>query len=137
MTCPNCSASYEENTAACPNCGQPCSTEASAPVVKDWLTLNIVLLAICCTCVGCAPAMATGILGVVFSTQVRSLLADGKLEEAQKKAKVTKYLAIATAVLEGATLLFIIVYFIVFFGFYGIALGSMFAEIPEIFGMLI
>lgn len=140
MICPNCSASFEEHAAACPDCGQPLPTEPAKdsvpPAIKDHLTLNIVLLVIACTSISCMPALATGILGVVFSSQVRSLLADGKLEEAQKKAKTAKYLAIATGVLMGMTVLFLVAYFAIFFIFYGVAFSAMLAEVTGIFGML-
>ena len=140
MICPNCSAVCEESAAICENCGQtlsPATETTAAPAIKDHLTLNIVLLAVACTCVSCAPALATGILGVVFSAQVRSLLSDGKTEEAQKKAKTAKSLAIATGALLIATILFLIVYFVVFFGFYGVAFGAMFAEMEGLFGLLV
>lgn len=141
MTCPNCSINCEEDAAVCPNCGQPlplASEKATGtPPVKDYLILNIILLSVTCLCVGCTPALATGILGVVFSAQVRSLLAEGRMEEAQKKAKVAKYLAFAAGALIALTVLFLIAYFVIFFAFYGITLGAMMSEMPEIFGMLV
>lgn len=141
MICPNCSAACDENAAVCENCGQALAavTEKTAaePAIKDYLTLNIVLLAVTCLCVGCTPALATGILGVVFSTQVRSLLSEGKAEEAQKKAQTAKYLAIATGALVLATVLFLIAYFVIFFAFYGVAFGTMIAEMEGLFGLLV
>lgn len=141
MICPNCSAACEDNAVTCENCGQSLSaapTKAkNASAIKDYLTLNIVLLAVTCLCVGCTPALATGILGVVFSAKVRDLLAEGKPEEAQKKAKTAKYLAFATGALIALTVLFLVAYFIFFFAIYGVAFGAMMSEMPDVFGMLL
>lgn len=141
MTCPNCSINCEEGAAVCSNCGQPLpltpENATGMPPVKDYLILNIILLSVTCLCVGCTPAFATGILGVVFSAQARSLFAEGKPVEAKKKAKTAKYLAIATGSLIVLTVLFLIAYFVIFFGFYGAAFGAMMNEIPKPFGLLV
>lgn len=141
MLCSNCSADNANDAVVCENCGQALTAAtaktAAEPAIKDYLTLNIVLLAIACTCVSCLPALATGILGVVFSAQVRSLLSEGKAEEAQKKAQTAKYLAIATGALVLATVLFLIAYFVIFFAFYGVAFGTMIAEMEGLFGLLV
>ena len=141
MTCPNCCMNCEEGAAVCSNCGQPLplapEKATGMPPVKDYLILNIILLSVTCLCVGCTPALATGILGVVFSAKVRDLLAEGKPEEAQKKAKTAKYLAFATGALIALTVLFLVAYFIFFFAIYGVAFGAMMSEMPDVFGMLL
>ena len=136
MICTSCGTQMDESASACPNCGRPTGViPADKPVIKDYLTVSIVLLAISCLCMGSFASLATGILGVVFASQARSLIQEEKYAQAQQKAKVAKYLAIATGVLVGMMLL----YYILFFALYGMMMASFtaaFAQLPEIFGEL-
>ena len=85
MICTSCGTQMDESASACPNCGRPTGViPADKPVIKDHLTVSIVLLCIACTCVASIPALATGILGVVFASQARSLIQEEKYAQAQQ-----------------------------------------------------
>ena len=112
-----------------------CTAPAPRPVIKDHLTVNIVLLCIACTCVVSVPALATGILGVVFASQARTYIEENNLAQAQKKAKAAKSLAIATGVLIGLMLLYYVLFFTLYFammfgfaGLSGLAVSDMLSE---------
>ena len=128
MLCPHCGAELASDAAICIRCGAilaPAVSPPDLPPVKDYLTVNIVLLALTALCCSCTPALVTGILGVVFASQVKSLVQDGKRAQAEEKSRLAKSLAIATGVLMGVTALLLIAYLLFFFCFYGVAFASL------------
>lgn len=80
----------------------PNSVDAPIP---DYLTLNIifsVLALCCCNCI----AVATGIVGIVFSSGVRTALNLGDRATALSKSKTAKIMMIISIVLVALTLLY-------------------------------
>ena len=68
MICTSCGTQMDESASACPNCGRPTGViPADKPVIKDYLTVSIVLLAISCLCMGSFASLATGIDVMLFS----------------------------------------------------------------------
>ena len=111
-----------ENTAAqgrvCPQCGAALHAGAAEPRVevspnpgeiKDYLTMNIVLLVLSVCCCGAIPSIVTGIIGVIFSSQTRDHLRNGRLNEAAQKSRTARAMAIATGVILAVTALILIV----------------------------
>lgn len=138
MFCPHCGARAEDGAAVCPACGQTLTpaappAEAAPPVeatpdasaVKDYLTVNIVLLALSVCCCGSLPAVVTGIIGVIFSSQTRDLLRFGRSDEAARKSRAARNLAIATGVILGVTALIALA----FVALYGTVIAAMFASL--------
>ena len=107
MFCPHCGANVADSAQSCPQCGAALHAGAAEPRVevspnpgeiKDYLTMNIVLLVLSVCCCGAIPSIVTGIIGVIFSSQTRDHLRNGRLNE-----------AIATGVILAVTALILIV----------------------------
>jgi hypothetical protein len=116
LFCPHCGAFVEDSAVHCPQCGgalRPAAAPAAEIVsdpssVKDYLTVNIVLLVLSVLCCGSVPSIVTGIIGVVFSSQARDLLRAGKWSEAAQKSRTARAMAIATGILLGVMALLLI-----------------------------
>lgn len=86
MYCRSCGAENDDNAYRCVKCEQVLHWVA-APLppgqqIDDYLVWSILSAALCC--------MVPGIVGVVYSTQVRSKLAVGDYEGARQSAKTAK-----------------------------------------------
>ena len=96
MFCPHCGANVADSAQSCPQCGAALHAGAAEPRVevspnpgeiKDYLTMNIVLLVLSVCCCGAIPSIVTGIIGVIFSSQTRDHLRNGPLNEAPQKSR--------------------------------------------------
>ena len=118
MFCPHCGANVADSAQSCPQCGAALHAGAAEPRVevspnpgeiKDYLTMNIVLLVLSVCCCGAIPSIVTGIIGVIFSSQTRDHLRNGRLNEAAQKSRTARAMAIATGVILAVTALILIV----------------------------
>ena len=118
MFCPHCGANVADSAQSCPQCGAALHAGAAEPRVevspnpgeiKDYLTMNIVLLVLSVCCCGAIPSIVTGIIGVIFSSQTRDHLRNGRLNEAAQKSRTARAMAIATGVILAVTALIPIV----------------------------
>jgi len=84
---------------------QPAASNPPPGGIKDYLTANIVLLVCAVLCCGSLPMLATSVVGVVFSSQVRSCERMGQLDEAERKARIARNMAIASGVLLAVSII--------------------------------
>ena len=134
MFCPHCGANVADSAQSCPQCSAALHAEATAEPkvevspnpgeIKDYLTLNIVLLVLSVCCCGAIPSIVTGIIGVVFSSQTRDHLRNGRLNEAAQKSRTARAMAIATGIILAVTALILIV----IVALYGTIFFAMFAS---------
>lgn len=94
MYCRKCGALNEDNVANCSQCGEGMQPVApvgyqAKPAVPDYLVWTILATIFCCV-----PA---GIVAIVYSTQVRTKLAQGDYagaEQSSDNAKTWAYVAL-------------------------------------------
>ncbi len=85
--------------------GQAAYTGAPAPKIDTWLWQSIVATILCC--------LPLGVVGIVFSSQAQSAINVGNIAEAQEKARLAKTF---TLIAVGLGLVFIVGWFLLFFG---------------------
>ena len=89
-------------TATQPYSADPNGANAHIP---DYLVLNIIFSVLALCCCNCF-AVVTGIVGIVFSSGVRTALNAGDLATALSKSKTAKIMMIISIVLVGLTLVY-------------------------------
>ena len=126
MICKSCGANLRDDARFCEHCGAKVESSAqagqpsysqpyadpsqsqgnsynnavqNAPAqgsgINDYLVGNIILSVLALLCCAC-PSLVTGIIGIVFSSLVKSALSAGKYDEAAQKAKTAKVLFFVT-----------------------------------------
>lgn len=111
--------------------GAPPPNKPACP--SDYLVGNIILTVLgLCTCIG----LVLGIVGIVFSSQVKSKYALGDYAGAQNASNTAKVLFIVNLVLTILAVLGWVVYFVFVVSLVGNISSPYFYDMYDIFGMI-
>lgn len=93
-TCPRCSAELADDSRFCASCGaRVADPSATGNPGSLWLALNIALTVLSCL------GNVVSIIGIVFGAIAVARYNEGRFEEAQNNANVSKWLLVGGAVM--------------------------------------
>jgi len=113
MFCRQCGTQNDDNNYKCTNCGQVIqqSPPAAAPnsmEIPTYLATSILVTILCC--------LPTGIVAIVYASQVSGFVASGRYPEAQRASDNAKTWSWVSA---GLGILAALAYFIIMAGAFG------------------